>query len=379
MVSDVLEIFKNAKISDSKRRIPMFFAPIEPVTANPILRHLMGHFGAQIVSRPKIMPQHLLKAKKWQFWQKIENIRTLSTIQGEKVYDGIQLIARPDDPIKPTLEFISSNSKALGIDYIDLNFCCPGYKILPQRRGGELLKHPDLILKVIEKVIKYTELPISMKIRKGYTENETPSSLLKSVYKNFKSEIAWISVNRAPVKMQGVNMTQIIKDVSAFQLALEAVDEEIPIVANGGIDSLDTYKNVIERVNVQGIMIARGALGNPTLFSKISQQFRPQEHKEDFTKMEDFQKGLLRFLEISQLYSKGNKGRWTTIGELKRQLFYFLKYKHECQKQQLPSGMGFSKWNKTKWTPHQFKQILLDFFPEIPSNQWKDWYSSVGI
>ncbi len=359
----------------------LFFAPLEPITANPIIRELMGNFGAQVLFRPKILPQHLLKAKKWQFWQKIPRIRTMQTPNQSPVFDGIQLIARPGDPLKPALEFITHNAKSLGIQFIDLNFCCPGYKVLPQKRGGELLNpiHHDLILKVIETSLKFTDLPISIKIRKGYTIQDSPKPLLKAIFKQFSDNISWITVNRAPVKMGGVNLENIIHDNTSFLKAIESVDQTIPIIANGGIRLESDIQEILAEAPVQGIMIGRGALGNPHIFTTCSQAQTEKRIAESDEIISPFFVGLSHFFEIAQKYNKGNKGRWITMGELKRQLFYFLKYYYESRHQPHPTGLGFNKWNHSHFTSEELISILQKHFSQISDSQWNGWFRNLNL
>ncbi len=120
-----------------------------------------------------------MKAFEWQKFQKIQNLENLKTPWNESVYDGIQLLARPDDPIKNSVREISQQKYEIGIQFIDLNFSCPGYKVKPQNRGGELMKYPEKIREVVEKVLKFTSLPVSVKIRRGYTIKDSPVEVLR--------------------------------------------------------------------------------------------------------------------------------------------------------------------------------------------------------
>ncbi|MHA1520212.1 MAG: tRNA-dihydrouridine synthase family protein [Promethearchaeota archaeon] len=381
MVSNPSQLFQKYSQEQKDDHPVLFFAPLEPITANPIIRELMGESGAQILSRPKILPKHLLKAKKWQFWQKIPRIHSMQTPNQSSIFDGIQLIARPDDPLKPTLEFITHNAKSLGIQFIDLNFCCPGYKILPKRRGGELLNnHHDLILEVIEKSLKFTDLPISIKIRKGYTNQDTPKPLLVKIFKEFGTNLSWITVNRAPVRMGGVDLNNLIHDNSSFLEAIESVEAKIPIIANGGIRSVKDIKEITAQTPVQGIMIGRGALGNPQIFTTCSHLQTDSSINESDEDLFRFYQGLSNFFEIAQKYKKGNKGRWITMGEMKRQLFYFLKYYYESRHQPHPAGLGFDKWNnKSHFSGIELMDILKNHFSQIKSPQWKDWFRNLNL
>ncbi|MHA1776545.1 MAG: hypothetical protein DRO88_11000 [Promethearchaeia archaeon] len=362
---------ENGSQSLLKKPESLFFAPMEPLTANPILREIMVDFGADILCRPKILPQHLLKAKKWQFWERMQRQSQKSTI------DGIQLIARPDDPIAAAVKFLNENSRALDIKYIDLNFCCPGYKVLPQRRGGELLKEPKTIIKVIEKVLKYSELPVSIKIRKGYTVKDNPTELLAKIHREFRSNISWITVNRAPVKMHNVKMINVINDITPFQQAVEAVEQQIPIIANGGFIRPTQVLAIIRNLHLSGVMIGRGALGYPSFFQKILDLNKGNGKKIQLNEKERFIHGLRAFLEKIYYYATHGQGRWTTLGELKRQLYPFIKFKYSSEKGGLPTGYGFDKWHKIKFSPSTFSKALAYIFPEFSSQFWLNWVNSL--
>ncbi|UYP45218.1 tRNA-dihydrouridine synthase B [Candidatus Lokiarchaeum ossiferum] len=371
MTLRIKDIFPDHGIKAEKKctQSTLAFAPLEPYSANPLIRELMGLNGAQLLFRPKILPQHLLKAKEWQFWEKIKHITKIKTPSGKKVYDGIQLIARPDDPIRPAVEFINANAKKMEISFIDLNFCCPGYKVLPQKRGGELLKTPDLVIKVISRVLKYSDLPISMKIRKGYNQDDNPIELCRRIRKEFGKNIGWISLNRAPVKMAGVNMQHIQNDLSSFQEAYKAVEGVIPILANGGISDVCQLQNIVQNTNVSGIMIGRAAMGNSRIFYKASQFFQPNLLAKDWTIEQELQN---LFLLVNK-YKRGPSGRWVSIGNLKRILFFYIKAFYERRSQQIPKGYGFSKWNQTSFSKESLIATLINIFPSIPKLTWQHW------
>ena len=350
----------------------MAFAPIEPITINPILRELMAINGAQLVYRPKILPQHLLKAPKWQYWAKIKNISKVKTPSGKPIYDGIQIIARPEDPIGKVVKYIENNSNKMGIQFIDLNFSCPGYKVLPKRRGGDLLKNPEAILKVISKTLKYTSLPISIKIRKGFLNSDNPHRLCSLIYKEFGDNISWIVVNRAPVKMEKVNFSKIKRDVEPFGQAIVGVNGKIPIIANGSIKNFQDLSIIEQNSDVSGFMIGRAALGNQTIFHDI---LDPKYSDFEASKRDNAQLRMKfeEFFRIFSKYQNGPSSRFCSMGELKKQLFYYIKHYFECQNKQLPTGYGFSKWNEQKFSPDSLIKTLFKIFPKIPEDFWTSW------
>jgi len=350
----------------------MAHAPIEPETMNPIMRELMAINGARLVYRPKILPQHLLKAPNWQYWAKIKKISQIKTPSGKSIYDGIQIIARPNDPIKKAIKYIDNYASKIGIHFIDLNFCCPGYKVLPKRRGGDLLKDPETIIQVISEVMKFTSLPISIKIRKGFLNSDTPTKLCTLVRREFGENIGWIAINRAPVKMEDVDFTLIKNDYKPFQQALDAVEGKIPIIANGSIEKYHDINIIEKNVNINGFMIGRAALGNQTIFHNI---LDPSYSGFEANKIDNAQI-ISKFEELFKIISKyqnGPSGRFCSMGEIKKILFYYIKYYFESQNKQLPPGYGFSKWINQKFSPEILIRALFKIFPIISEKTWKKW------
>ena len=354
----------------------MAFAPIEPITMNPIIRELMAINGARLVYRPKILPQHLLKAQNWQYWAKIKKISQIKTPSGKSVFDGIQIIARPGDPIKKAVKYINNYASKIGIHFIDLNFCCPGYKVLPKRRGGDLLKDPESIIKVISEAIKYTNLPISIKIRKGFLNSDTPTKLCTLIRREFGENIAWIAVNRAPVKMENVDFSLIKKDFKPFEQAITAVEGKIPIIANGSIETYNDINIIKKNVNTNGFMIGRAALGNQTIFHNI---LDPSYSGFEANKIDNAQI-ISKFEELFKIISKyqyGPSGRFCSMGELKKILFYYIKHYFTSMNKQLPPGYGFSKWNNQKFSPDTLIKSLFIIFPAISEKTWKSWINTI--
>ncbi|MCP4761366.1 MAG: tRNA-dihydrouridine synthase family protein [archaeon] len=352
---------------DPHHRFIFAFAPLEPFTANPIVREYAGICGAQLVFRPKINPHQLLKAKEWQNYEQIKNLSLIKTPSELSVYDGIQLIARPDDPIKGAVRFISQNKKEIGVSFIDLNFSCPGHKVLPHNRGGELLKYPEKIRQVVEKSLKFTSLPVSVKIRSGYTIKDNPKEVLK-VLKEF--DLAWITVNRAPVKRGNVDFEVLKTDISYFQQTAEIIDDKFPFIANGDLNKIERINQLNSIKSCQGVMIGRGALGNPDIFFKLSHNSKIK--KQNFS--EETIEVFSRLFKIINKYREGESGRWTSIAQLKSVLFFFIKHYKESQGQQLPHGYGEVQFiRKTKFTQKSLIEALYQIFPFIPLTQWEKW------
>ena len=353
------------------------FAPLEPFSANPIVREWAGINGANLVYRPKINPHHLLdeESQKWQFYECIKEYNKLKQDLQDKFqqpfFDGFQMLARPDDPIKKVTQFLNKNRKEIGIDFIDLNFSCPGHKVLPHNRGGELLKPSKnyMMGEVIEKVLKFTSLPVSVKIRRGFTIQDDPRELAK-ILKDY--DIAWISINRAPVKMQNVSPKELIQDFSSFIEFSDELNGKIPVLLNGAFSRPEQKKELKSIPNVDGIMIGRAALGNPLIFNNFKENHEIYGDKE---KKDEVKIIFDQLYDLIKKYTGPDTGRWITISNLKLIFFHILKNYLTFQDLQLPLGFGWANWKKKKFSYEELIKIMQSSFNFIDFSKWANLFN----
>jgi tRNA-dihydrouridine synthase len=369
----------------SSEHLIFSLAPLEPFTANPITRELAGLNGADLVFRPKIQPFHLLKAKEWQLNERICGIELLKTNQGRQVYDGFQLIARPDDPIKDAVRYISQNAKEIGISFIDLNFSCPGHKVRPENRGGELMRTPDKIAQVIEKTLKFTHLPVSIKIRRAYDKDDMKENPQKIIELIKQYDLAWVTINRATVKMgqmeEGLECSgnyggDLTEDNSAFEKSAQLLIDRFPVIANGAI-SLEHQVDSISKINnCKGVMIGRSAMGNPEIFKNLKSKQPDSINNLDNISENDLINSLEALFDlIHRKYSKDSWARWATVSNLKLILFHYMKHFFLQNKKQMPHGLGWAAWKQTKFTKESLIHTCQTAFPFIERNKLDYWFS----
>ena len=145
---------------------------------------------------------------------------------------------------------------------IDINMGCPVNKIYGNGEGSALMKSPELIEKIVRSVAESTDLPVTVKMRRGVdkdSENavecalaaESGGAAMITVHGRFKSQL-----------YGGDSDLNIIKRVKS------AVS--VPLVANGDIVDAKTALEAFAYTGCDGIMIGRGAVGNPFIFAEIS-------------------------------------------------------------------------------------------------------------
>lgn len=146
-------------------------------------------------------------------------------------------------------------------DIIDINMGCPAPKIVKNGEGCALMKEPALAAKIISTVVSAVDVPVTIKIRKGFTEKESNAV-----------EIAKIAQESgaSAITVHGRTRDQFYSgraDWDAIAAVKAAVS--IPVIANGDVDSPDAARAILSHTNCDGIMIARAACGNPWLFEQI--------------------------------------------------------------------------------------------------------------
>ncbi len=150
-------------------------------------------------------------------------------------------------------------------DFIDINMGCPAPKVAGHGGGSALMKEPDLAAKIVEEVVKVSNLPITVKMRAGWDNDSLNAVELARMCE--ASGAAAITVHgrtRKQMYAPPVNY-DIIRDVKA------AVN--IPVIANGDVVDAETAKFMYEYTGCDYVMVGRGAQGNPFVFEEINAFF----------------------------------------------------------------------------------------------------------
>lgn len=146
-------------------------------------------------------------------------------------------------------------------DIIDINFGCPAPKIVKNGEGSKLMLNPKLVGEIVKSVTEASSVPVTAKIRKGWDEKNINAVEIAKICEENGSKAITVHGRTKEEFYSGKADWEIIKKVK------DAVS--IPVIGNGDITSEEDAKKMFETTNCDGIMIARGALGNPFIFSKI--------------------------------------------------------------------------------------------------------------
>lgn len=172
---------------------------------------------------------------------------------------GIQIFGHSIDSMK----FAAEMAAARNPDFIDINFGCPVRKVVMKGGGAALLNDLPKMVKMTEAVVKSTRLPVTAKTRLGW--NEENKNIVEIAERLQDAGIQAISIHgRTRNQLYGGNA-----DWTLIGEVKKNPRMRIPVFGNGDVTSAVIAKEMKERYPVDGIMIGRGATGNPWIFKEI--------------------------------------------------------------------------------------------------------------
>lgn len=287
------------KIKDIEFENNVFLAPMAGI-ADRAFRELCINYGAGYTVSEMVSSKGLTMGDK-----KSGELLTLGEIEN---HAGVQIFG--DNP-----EIMAQAAK-MCIKYhpniIDINMGCPAPKIAMNGGGASLMKNPLLAGEIIKAVSKAVDIPVTVKIRKGWDdENITAVELAKIAEKNGAAAITVHGRTRMQMYSGKVDYDIIAK-------VKKAVD--IPVIANGDIVDEQSAAIMFEKTNCDAIMIGRGALGNPWIFRRINAYLNECRVLPDVSineKMVVMLKHIQKIIEY--------KGEYTAMREARHHAAYYTK------------------------------------------------------
>jgi len=156
-------------------------------------------------------------------------------------------------------------------DVIDINCGCPAWKVIKTGAGSELLKSPERISSFVNKLVGAVNRPVTVKIRKGIDDENVNAVEVAKIVENAGASAIAIHGRTQKQGYSGFADWDIIKKVK------EAVN--IPVIGNGDVFTPENFKEKLEFSGVDAIMIARGAIGNPYIFTQITDYLKTGKYE----------------------------------------------------------------------------------------------------
>ena len=194
---------------------------------------------------------------------------------------------------------------------IDINMGCPVHKIFSNGEGSALMKNPSLIYDITRAVVNATELAVTVKIRLGIDEGHINA---------LECAIAAEEGGAAAITVHGRTRAQLYSGKADMEKVADVKKSvHIPLFANGDILTAEDAVRVISETKADGIMIGRGAVGNPFIFSAVRAALEGKKYTAPTLEK-------IKAVAIAQLgYAIEDKGEAVAVREARGQL---AKYFH---------------------------------------------------
>lgn len=149
----------------------------------------------------------------------------------------------------------------LGAQIIDINMGCPAKKVCKVDAGSALLKDEKLVANILEAVVNGVNVPVTLKIRTGWCPKTKNALTIANIAENAGISALTIHGRTREDKYKGEAEYDTIKHIKE--------NANIPIIANGDINTPEKAKFVLEHTKADGIMIGRAAQGRPWIFREV--------------------------------------------------------------------------------------------------------------
>lgn len=239
---------KPLKIGNVTIDCPVVLAPMAGVTDLPF-RLLCREMGVGLLSMEMVSAKAIL--------YKNRNTESLMEIAPGENPIALQLFG--SDP--EILGEIAAQIQNRPFDILDFNMGCPVPKVVNNQEGSALMKQPELVREIASSLVKASEKPVTVKIRKGFDDAHVNAVEIAKILEDCGVAAVAVHGRTREQYYSGKADWEIIRKVK------EAVS--IPVIGNGDVYSPKAAVEMLEQTGCDGVMIGRAAQGNPWLFREI--------------------------------------------------------------------------------------------------------------
>ena len=239
------------KLGNISLDVPFYQAPLSGYT-DRAMRVLAHKYGAPLTYTGVILAKIALHKKAFN--------RLFFQPRDDEGLVGAQILG--EDP--ETMAKAAAAFSNVGFDLIDLNFACPAPKVLRRYSGGNLLKEPKTAIKIIQSVRDSVSCPVTIKLRAGFDKSQ------ESMDKFWQICHGAIAEGVDALIIHGRSVKELYRDRADWEIVSE-VKRKFPHATIIGSGDLMTAETIIERIStsgLDGVIIARGAIGNPWIFNE---------------------------------------------------------------------------------------------------------------
>lgn len=288
------------KIGNVVAKNNVVLAPMAGV-CNPAFRLIAKEFGCGIVCAEMVSDKAILHGNK----------RTLDMLfvdEREKPL-SLQIFGGDKETLVGAAKVVDEHTNA---DIIDINMGCPVPKVTKSDAGARWLLDPSKIEEMVSAVVKAVNKPVTVKMRIGWDEDHVYAVRNAQAVQNAGGQAVAVH-GRTRVQMYtGHANWDIIKEVK------ESVS--IPVIGNGDVFTPEDAKRMLDHTGVDGVMIGRGALGNPWMLYRTVQYLTEGVLPSEPTPQEKIRIAVLHLDRLTAL-----KGEHVAVKEMRKHMAWYLK------------------------------------------------------
>lgn len=287
------------QIGNIKLDTPLALAPMAGITDLPF-RLICRRLGCAMTVSEMVSAKGLL-------YKNVKTTEMLRIDKGERP-TAIQLFGSVPEELAQAAKMVETS----GADMIDLNMGCPVVKIVNNGEGSALMKTPQLAYEILSAMVDAVAIPVTVKFRAGWDDDNR-----NAVEIALAAERAGV----AAVAVHGRTRQQFYEgkaDWSIIRQVKESV--KIPVFGNGDIFTVEDGLNMLKETGCDGLMIGRGADGNPWLFSRLKAVLAGEPDPG----VPDIDTRLAQAAEHLQMLID-YKGEYISVKEMRRHISAYLK------------------------------------------------------
>ena len=288
------------KIGDIEMKNRVVLAPMAGV-CNPAFRLIAKEFGTGLVCAEMVSDKAILHGNK-------RTMEMLYVDEREKPL-SLQIFGGDRESLVEAAKVVDKQTNA---DIIDINMGCPVPKVTKCDAGARWLLDPNKIYEMVSAVVDAVEKPVTVKMRIGWDDQHIYAVQNAQAVERAGGKAVSVHGRTREQLYTGKANWDIIRDVK------EAVS--IPVIGNGDVFSPEDAKRLLEHTGCDGVMIGRGALGNPWMLYRTIQYLGTGELLDDPTPRE---KMKVAFLHLDRLIALRNEH--IAVREMRKHLAWYLK------------------------------------------------------
>ncbi len=195
-------------------------------------------------------------------------------------------------------------------DILDVNMGCPVPKVVSNGEGSALMKKPELIQEIVAALVKVSDRPVTVKIRKGFNDASVNA---------VECALAAAEGGAAAIAVHGRTREQYYSGEADWEIiskVKEAVN--VPVIGNGDVNTPQDAQRMFDETGCDGVMVARAAQGNPFIFREFKSFFETGEICEK-PSMQEIYDTVIRHADLQLQY----KGEYIGIREMRKHVSWY--------------------------------------------------------